>query len=96
MTPSRFNEFYQDYVCSAAIRLASEVFALLPIQCVYVNAIADLLDSATGRIKPMPVLSVKFIKDNLGRLDFERIDCSDAMRNFVFRMGFSAVEVLEG
>lgn len=102
ITTSRFNELYQDYVCSAAIRVAREVFALLPIECVYVNAIADLLDSATGRIKPMPISSVKFMKDNLSRLDFERIDCSDAMRNFVHRMGFSknsgfsAVEVLEG
>lgn len=102
MTVSRFNELYQDYVCSAAIRVAREVFALLPIERIQVNAIADLLDSSTGRIRPMPVLSVKFMADNLSRLDFGRIDCSDAMRNFVHRMGFSrnsgfsAVEVLEG
>jgi len=102
MTTSRFNELYQDHVCSAAIRVARETFALLPIEQVQVNAIADLLDSSTGRIRPMPVLSVKFMKDNLSRLDFRRIDCSDAMRNFVYRMGFSrntgfsAVEMLEG
>ncbi|MGN7986116.1 hypothetical protein ACTJKC_02190 [Pedobacter sp. 22226] len=95
---SRFNELYQDYVCSAAIRVAREVFALLPMERVQVNAIADLLDSATGRIRPMPVLSVKFMVDNLSRLDFGRIDCWDAMLNFVHRMvfsknsGFSAVE----
>jgi hypothetical protein len=102
MTVSRFNELYQDYVCSAAIRVARETFALLPIDCVYVNAIADLLDASTGRIKPQAILSCKFIGENLDRLHFERIDCSDAMRNFVHRMsfsknsGFAAVEVLEG
>ncbi|MDQ0968965.1 hypothetical protein QFZ20_004368 [Flavobacterium sp. W4I14] len=101
MTISRFNELYQDYVCSAAIRVARETFALLPIDCVYVNAIADLLDASTGRIKPQVILSCKFITENLDRLNFERIDCSDAMRNFVHRMsfskntGFAAVEVLE-
>jgi hypothetical protein len=102
MTVSRVNDLYQDYVCSAAIRVAREVFALLPIERVQVNAIADLLDSSTGRVRPMPVLSVEFMVDNLSRLDFGRIDCSDAMRNFLHRMvfsknsGFSAVEVLDG
>lgn len=102
MTVSRFNELYQDYVCSAAIRVAREMFALLPIDCIYVNSIADLLDASTGRIKPQTILSCKFIKENLDRLHFDRIDCSDAMRNFVHRMsfskntGFAPVEVLEG
>jgi hypothetical protein len=82
--------------------VAREIFALLPVEYVFVIAVADLLDSATGRIKSVPVLSVMFVEDNLSRLDFGRIECWDAMRNFVHRTrfsrstGFAAVEVLEG
>ncbi|WP_316799058.1 hypothetical protein [Pedobacter frigidisoli] len=100
MTNSKFNELYQDYVCSAAIRAAREIFALLPIECVYVNTISDLLDSSTGRIKPQPILSCKFIRDNLSRLNFDQIDCSDAMRNILHNMkfskntGFAVIDVL--
>ncbi|NTE00886.1 hypothetical protein G6M26_35500 [Agrobacterium tumefaciens] len=89
MTATKFNELYQDYVCSCAIRVARETFALLPINCLYVNAIADLLDPSTGRILPQPILSCKFIPENLSRLNFAHIDCSDAMRNFVHNMKFS-------
>ncbi len=89
MPITRFHEYYQDYVCSCAIRVAREIFALLPINCAQVNAIADLLDSSTGRISPQPILSCKFIPDNLARLNYDTIDCSDAMRNFVHIMKFS-------
>ncbi|MFW0716197.1 hypothetical protein [Pedobacter sp. N23S346] len=100
MTTTKFNELYQDYVCSCAIRVARETFALLPIDCLHVNAIADLLDPSTGRILPQPILSCKFIQENLARLNFVHIDCSDAMRNFVHNMkfskttGFAPVQVL--
>ena len=89
MPISKFNELYQDYICSCAIRVAREAFALLPINYTHVNAIADMLDSSNGRIYPQPILSCKFVAENMKRLNYESIDCSDAMRNFTHVMNFS-------
>ncbi|APR79360.1 Hypothetical protein A7982_04707 [Minicystis rosea] len=88
MPASRFNELYQDHVCSAALRVAGEAFATLPIGMVLVHVQVPLLDSATGRRGPTTVLSVAVARETFVELDLDRIDCSDSMRNFVHHMDF--------
>lgn len=44
MPIGKFNEIYQDYVCSCILRIANEVFALLPEEVVYITAKDDVLD----------------------------------------------------
>lgn len=54
MAVSKFNELYQDHVCSCRLRVGREVLALLPVEFVIVNAKGDLVNSITGRISLLP------------------------------------------
>lgn len=101
MPKGQFYELYQDHICSCAIRVARELFALLPIQMVFVQVIGDLLNLQTGHKEQKHLLSVAIPKQSLYDLNFETIDCSASMSNFVHQMtfnkskGFSAVEPLK-
>jgi hypothetical protein len=101
MPKGRFYELYQDYVCSCVLRVARELFALLPIEMVIVNAMGSILNTQTGYMEEQPILSVAIPRKTLEGLNFEMIDPSDSMNNFVHRMtfrktkGFSAVETLK-
>lgn len=88
MPVSRFNELYQDHVCSAALRVAGEAFATLPIDVALVHVLVPLLDSSTGRRGPTTVLSVAVARQTFVELDLDNIDCSDSMRNFLHHMDF--------
>ena len=100
MPKGRFYELYQDYVCSCVLRVARELFVLLPIEMVIVNAMGSILNTQTGYMEEQPILSVAIPRKTLEGLNFEMVDPSDSMSNFVHRMtfrktkGFSAVEVL--
>ena len=100
MPKTRFYALYQDYVCGCVLRIGRETFALLPVDMFLVNAIGELLNSKTGLMEYNPILSVAISRRNLNRLNFEKLDPSDAMDNFVHNMkfmktkGFQAVEKL--
>jgi len=100
MPKSRFHELYQDYACGCVLRVARELFALLPIEMVIVNAVANLLNTQTGYMQEQPILSVAIPRKTLEGLNLEMLDPSDSMNNFVHRTafrktkGFSAVESL--
>ena len=68
----------QDFVCSLSIRVARDMFALLPVQNVMVHAV---LDGNT-------VLSVRFDRDNLAKVKFGMIDPSDTVSKFTHSMSF--------
>jgi hypothetical protein len=85
MPKARFHEIYQDYVCGCVLRVAREVFALLPVETVLVTASVDVLDPCTGQIIEQPVLSVALPRAGLERLNFEQLDPSDAIENFLHR-----------
>jgi hypothetical protein len=55
---------------------------------VIVNAVSDLLKTQTGHMEEKTILSVAIPRDTLGRLNFERVDPSDSLNNFVHRMKF--------
>jgi hypothetical protein len=101
MPKTRFYELYQDYVCGCVLRVARELFALLPIEMVIVNAVGNLLNTQTGYMEEQPILSVAIPRKTLEGLNFEMLDPSDSMSNFIHRMtfrktkGFSAVETLK-
>ncbi len=98
MPKAKFYELYQDYICSCVLRVAREIFALLPIEKAIITAVGQLLNSNTGYIESQPILSVLIPKSTLDRLNFGMIDPSDSMRNFKYNMsfkktnGFDAVE----
>jgi len=101
MAKGKYNELYQDHICSSAIRVAREVFAYLPIDKARINAISNMLNSATGHLEDQPILSVIFVPETIEKLNLETIDPSDSMQNFLHNMkfnktnGFSAVSKIE-
>lgn len=101
MPQGEFNELYQDYVASVAIRIAADLFAILPITECYVTCQASMLNSGTGHLEATPILSVFFIKATVAKLRLESIDPSDALVNFVHHMkfkrtsGFERIEALK-
>ena len=88
MPISRFNEIYQDYICSSVLRIARETFAILPIKEIIVTAYSNLLNKQTGYKEDAPILSVLMPNETLNKLNFSGIDPSDSMRNFVHNMDF--------
>jgi hypothetical protein len=101
MPTSKFQELYQDYVCSAVLRISREILAYLPVKFVIVNAKAELLNSTNGQVELQPILSVAIPPTTLARLNFDTIDPSDSMKNFVNQMkfsktsGFSPIEIIQ-
>jgi hypothetical protein len=90
MPKGRFHEIYQDYVCGCMLRVAREVFAMLPVETLLVTALADLLGSHTGHTAEQPVLSAAMPRAVVARLNFEQLDSSEALDNFRHRGDFKA------
>ena len=88
MTKTKFYELYQDYVCGAVLRIARELFALLPVNMVIVTAQGELLNTKTGHLEEQPIVSVAIPKETLNRLNFDMLDPSDSMDNFLHKMKF--------
>lgn len=88
MPQGEFNELYQDSVCSAALRVANDLFSLLPAEMVIVTAVDHLLNTGSGHMEEQPVLSVAIPRRTLDRLNLPLVDPSDSMSNFVHRMDF--------
>jgi len=89
MPKGKFNELYQDYVCGGLLRVARETLAYLPIQMVAVHAIAEMVNSATGHLEKVPIVSAILPPETMDKLNFETLDPSDSMQNFVHNMKFS-------
>ncbi len=101
MPKTKFYELYQDFVCGVVLRVARELFALLPIEKTLVNATCNMLNTKTGHMEDMPILSVLFPRQTLDGFNFESIDPSDSLENFVHVMkfkksgGFNPIDALK-
>ena len=101
MSATKFNELYQDYVCSCILRVARETLAYLPVNLVVVNAMGEIYSTATGIAKEEVIVSIAIDPIILIELNFNLIDPSDSMKNFICNMkfgktiGFSAVQKIE-
>ena len=101
MPNSKLNHLYQDYVCSATLRVARDILGLLPLDGLVVNAMSNRLNTATGKIENQILLSVLFYPHILNELNFDAIKPVDAMRNFLHHMkctqsvGFAPVEKID-
>jgi len=88
MPKGRFNEIYQDYVCSCILRIANEIFSVLPDDKVFATAVDDMLNKKTGHQEESPILSICVSRSTLESLNMDNIDPSDSMENFVHNMSF--------
>ena len=92
---STYYDYYQDYVCSCALRIARDMIALLPVSFVFVHAYEDRLNSATGYQEKIAILSVKYDLMTLNRLNLTTLDPSDALTNFNHQMKFKKTQGFE-
>jgi len=88
MPIGKFNEIYQDYVCSAVLRMARDLFSILPFEEIIITAIGGYINSSTGNEEEGPILSVLFNRKIFETLNFESLDPSDSMQNFKCNMEF--------
>lgn len=88
MTKGNYNELYQDYVSSAVLRVAREIFNLFPLNEIIVTAKDELLNSKTGHKELEPILSVYIVRNTFENLNLNNIDPSDSMENFIHNMNF--------
>lgn len=88
MPKGEFFELYQDYVCSVILRIAGEIFSILPTSTVVITAVDDLLNTSTGHIEEQAILSVAIPRKTFNQLNLLTIDPSDSMGNFVHNMAF--------
>ncbi|MBT2680610.1 DUF4236 domain-containing protein [Bacillus sp. ISL-35] len=95
LTKTTYYDLYQDYVCSCALRIARDLFALLPVQHVFVHAYEERLNTATGHEDKGAILSVKYDKPTLKHLNFTNLDPSDALKNFEHQMNFKKTKGFE-
>lgn len=79
LSNTEYNLLLQDYVCSVCIRIARDMFALLPIRNTVVHAVLD------GKT----IVSVNFDRQNLSKVKFGYIDPSDTLGKFRNNMDFN-------
>ncbi len=96
MPKGKFFELYQDYVCSCVLRVANELFAILPIELAFVTAVDKLLNTKVGHLEETPILSVAVSRETIRGLNLELIDPSDSLENFVHRMDFKKAKGFAG
>lgn len=88
MPKGQYWELFQDHVCSCALRLACEVFAVLPVERTIVNIGRMQTNSSTGHPELVTYLAVSFIRSQLEGIKLDAIDPSNSMSNFSHRMKF--------
>lgn len=88
MTKTAYYEMMQDYVCSVMIRMARDLFALLPVERVIIHAVDEGVNTATGNKEELTYVSVIFDRATFATLNLDAIDPSDALTNFEYNMKF--------
>jgi len=88
MPKGEYHELYRDYVCSATLRIARELLAVLPIDIIIVTALTEILNTSTGQLQQQPTLSAAIARDTLKEINFELVLPSDCFSNFVHNMNF--------
>ena len=89
MPISKRNELYQDYICSYFLAVIRTIFAAIPVPAVLANAKIEGLNTATGKIEPQVIVSAWIPRETLDKINFDLIDPSDCMKNFICNMKFS-------
>lgn len=82
-------EMHRDAICSAAVRVAIEFLATLPLDEVEVLMLTDLLDKGTGHIDGSPVLYVRVAEQALRTVNLGRADASALVERLGAHMTWS-------
>jgi len=95
LSKTAYYDLYQDYVSSCALRIARDMFALLPVSLVFVHAYEERLNTATGYQERAAILSVRYDRMTLNTLNLSNLDPSDALTNFYYQMKFKKTQGFE-
>lgn len=101
MPKAAYYDLLQDYVCSCVIRIARDMFAILPFEKAVIHVNDNFINPATGLEESCVILSVEIDRETLDKLNMALIDPSDAMSNFRHNMkflktqGFKPVEKIQ-
>ncbi len=82
-------EMHRDAICSAAIRVAMEFLAALPIDEVEVLMLTDILDRGTGHIQSQPVLHLRTTSEALASLNLPRTQAMATVERLGAHMDWS-------
>lgn len=85
MPKTTFMAHYQDYVCGCVLRVARELFALLPVETLLAHAAVPAFDRSSGLEREMKILSVALERSKLAGFNFDRLDPSDTLESFTHR-----------
>ncbi len=97
LSNERQNRLMHSYVAGCAFRIARELFALLGVPVVFSHVLTSSVDPTDGIQKIAPVLSVVFEISDFKKMNFQDVDCADALARFPHncqfgpRRGFSPV-----
>ena len=79
LSRNEYNDLLQDFICSLSIRIARDMFALLPINHTIIHVVMDY----------NTVLSVDFDRNTLSKVKYSFIDPSDTVEKFRLNMNFN-------
>lgn len=82
-------EMHREAICSAAIRVAMEFLAVLPIEEVEVLMLTDILDRSTGHIESLPVLHLRATSQALSALNLPRTQATSVVERLGAHMEWS-------
>jgi hypothetical protein len=95
MPKGRYNELYQDYICSCVLRIGNELLAIIPEERVIVHVLDKVFDSKTGHTSNKCILSISITIEVIANLNMDKIDPSDALANFEHHMKFKKTKGFE-
>ncbi len=75
-------------MCSALIRVAREALGILPFEMVRANALLNAVNTQTGHLEDQTIISVLIAKNTLQKMNLNKIDPSDSLKNFIHNMNF--------
>jgi len=87
--PSKdYHALYRDYVCGCVLRVAREVFAVLPVDEAIVTAHRKRPNLRTGHVEQQPIASAAVPRQTLSQIRWDLVHPTMGMTNFLHRMRF--------
>lgn len=90
MSNTQRHSYYQSHICSVVLSSAREMFAMLPLERVFVNAITDSISSKTGLFEENTILSVLFPDKTFSKINFSKTDPIRCLDNFLHNISFNS------
>lgn len=84
----RYWTLYQNHACSAALRIARDVFNVIPVGRVIVNVSGSKLAPATGQPSSKTILAVCLVRSLVNQLGMVTVNPIEVVTNSQHRMNF--------